>query len=147
MGGMAGVTNFVRLSIGYGEGVPLILSTGRDTRLEVFLARGPELGIVASAIEAISGEEGVEEVSTTFALVEDGTSRVMLFLPGKVRCVRSIAGVWTDAWGSPSEVVMPDELGDFRAASTSELSALLQEAAASSTLSPDLASAALNAAS
>ena len=81
----------------------------------------------------------------TFALVEDGTSRVWLFLAGDGSVNRLLDGTWVDDWRTDDEVIMPDELGDFREASDSELSTLLQEAAASSTLSPERASAALQA--
>ena len=73
-----------------------------------------------------------------WALVEDGTPRVLLFLPDDKFCARVLDGTWVDEPRSADEVVMPDELGDFRAASRSKVSTLLQEAAASDTLTPAL---------
>ena len=86
-----------------------------------------------------------EPEDETFALVEDGTSRVWLFLAGAGSVKRLLDGTWVDEWRTPDEVIMPDELGDFRYASDSELFLLLLEAAAYSTLSPTLAGAALQA--
>lgn len=67
-----------------------------------------------------------------FALVEDGTSRVIFFLTDGTRRVRLLDGSWTNRWPNTDEVVTAEELGAFRAASRNELSALAQEALASS---------------
>ncbi len=66
-----------------------------------------------------------------FALIEDGTSRVMLFWEDGTSVMRTLDGAWVSEERSAADVIMPDELGDFRAASSMELSALVQEASAS----------------
>ena len=81
--------------------------------------------------------------SGPFALVEDGTSRAWLFLSDEGDApLRGLDGTWSN-----EEVVMPDELADFRTASSSELSTLLQEAAASLRDIPSLSKAAEKASS
>ena len=79
--------------------------------------------------------------SPKFALVEEGTSRVMLWTESGSSVMRTLDGTWVSAPRTPDDVVMPDELGDFRAASSMELSALAQEAAASSLDIPILSKA------
>lgn len=66
-----------------------------------------------------------------FALIEDGTSRVLLFWADGSSAIRTLDGAWVSKPRSPSDVVMPDDLGDFRAASIIELLTLAQEATAS----------------
>ncbi len=65
-----------------------------------------------------------------FALVEDGTQRVLLFFVSAPPRLRLLDGTWADRWPNVDEVVMPEELREFRIASDMELRALAAEAAA-----------------
>ena len=69
--------------------------------------------------------------SGAYALVEDGTSRVFLFIGPGPGVIRALDGTWLEKPRSTADVVMPDELDDFRRASNSEFLILLQEAAVS----------------
>jgi len=98
----------------------------------------------ASFQEVFANRLASKKVSPeVFALVEEGTSRAWLFLDDKGDApLRGLDGTWSN-----EEVVMADELADFRIASSSELSALIQEAAASLRDSPSLSKAAEKASS
>ena len=63
----------------------------------------------------------------TFALIEEGSPRAVLFKSDGSRSFRTLAGVWTPRL-SLEDTIMPDEFKDFRAASNNELSALVQDA-------------------
>jgi len=80
-------------------------------------------------------------------LIEEGTSRVLIFLsPAEGDTVRrGLDGVWVRKPRSADDIVMPDELGDCRFASRIEASDLALEALASLSDSQSRASDASNA--
>ncbi|MEL0097921.1 MAG: hypothetical protein VW907_00030 [Opitutae bacterium] len=66
-----------------------------------------------------------------FALIEDGSSRALIFKADGSTSVRTSEGVVMPASAvAAEEIPTPDDLRAFRAASSSELSALLQDASA-----------------
>ena len=77
---------------------------------------------------------------TEFALVDDGTPRALVYFADGSSAVRLLDATWAPDWPTADEVVTPEELGEFRRASSTEFSALAQEARALVSESPMRAS-------
>ena len=63
-----------------------------------------------------------------FALVEEGTLRVIIFWKDGSSAMRMLDGAWISKSRTTADVIMPDELGDFKAASDTELAELSKQA-------------------
>ena len=71
-------------------------------------------------------------MAEAFALIEDGTGRAIIYGADGSTAVRTMDGAVKPVSAlTPEEIPTPDDLRAFRAASSNELSALLQEASAS----------------
>lgn len=75
-------------------------------------------------------KEQAKPSGTAFALVEDGTLRVMLFTP-EGTIIRNLDGQWMRRAEADEDIPTPDDLKEFRVALPEELSLLTSAALAS----------------
>tara|TARA_Y100000031_G_scaffold155287_1_gene205471 strand:- start:1557 stop:1973 length:417 start_codon:yes stop_codon:yes gene_type:complete len=113
------------------ESVPFFLGARlpQSPRYRPVLQVGTQPGVSRQAVffAILDLEVVLMDSNASFALVEEDGPRVWLFTEGRRggSPVRGLDGTW-----SKDGIIMPDELGEFRYATASELSTFTQEAAA-----------------